>query len=197
MNALDEKGIDKVAIYALKCPESGAVRYIGKANNPKNRLATHIRGARKRRTPVHCWIGSLASPPVMEVLEWVDAADWVAAERRLIAEYRMHARLLNLADGGDEPGCSREVRVANGLKVLALIKADPIRLGLRNFCGHLGRQARRWRNEGEPEMAARTQDLLDKVRSMAETNPELAFYRLHQVPQLRARMCLPKELTSG
>ncbi len=35
-------------IYALLCPESGEVRYVGKANNPVARLARHM-------TAVHGW----------------------------------------------------------------------------------------------------------------------------------------------
>lgn len=108
MNALDEKGIDKVAIYALKCPVSGEVRYIGKANNPRKRLLSHMRDAKSRKTPVYSWLRSLPAPPVMEVLEWVEPEGWAEAERRLIALHRLGGRLLNLADGGDAPKPTKE-----------------------------------------------------------------------------------------
>ncbi|MGD4365024.1 GIY-YIG nuclease family protein [Xanthomonas citri pv. citri] len=101
------------AIYALIHPVTGALRYIGKANDPADRLLSHIRDARRRSGPVQSWIRKLCEAgltPEMVVL--VDASqDWRADERRLIRSARMggHA-LLNVADGGDEPSrCSDAV----------------------------------------------------------------------------------------
>lgn len=49
-----------------------------------------------------------------------DSDDWRADEVRLISEAKANgARLLNVAEGGDEPFCSLEVRQANGRKVAA------------------------------------------------------------------------------
>jgi hypothetical protein len=107
------------AIYALHDPCTGEIRYIGKANDPDARLKSHMRDSLRRNTPVYCWIKKLLdaqSRPVMRVMEWT--SDWQEAEKRLIAEYRIAgARLLNLADGGNEPACSRHVRASNGVKV--------------------------------------------------------------------------------
>ena len=108
-----------VAIYALSDPETGEIRYIGKANDPRARLKSHIRDSRRRNTPVYCWIRKLqegGQAPSMAVIEW--AVDWVEAEKRHIAAYRAEgARLLNLADGGDEPACTAEQRRMNGAQV--------------------------------------------------------------------------------
>lgn len=108
----------KAEIYALIDPRDGAVRYIGKANDSAKRLKSHIRDARReaRRTPVYAWIRKIVSMgmmPSFRVLETTD--DWKEAERRHIAEARARGeRLLNVADGGDEPFCPPEVRAANG-----------------------------------------------------------------------------------
>lgn len=108
-------------IYALTDPQSGEIRYIGKANDPQKRLAGHLRDAARRRTPVYDWILSLRKnglAPGIVVLRQV--SDWKTAEREEIAKYRAAGvRLLNLADGGDEPACSVETRQANGRKVAA------------------------------------------------------------------------------
>lgn len=43
-------------IYALHCPDSGEIRYIGKARDSESRLKTHIRDSVSGTTPVRCWI---------------------------------------------------------------------------------------------------------------------------------------------
>ncbi|MGA0595623.1 GIY-YIG nuclease family protein [Enterovirga sp. CN4-39] len=105
-------------IYALTDPTSGAIRYIGKANDAAKRLKSHIRDSRRRNTPVCCWIRSLAERgkiPGLLVLVQCKAEDWPYLERLAIKAARDRgARLLNLAEGGDEPFCSAEVRAANG-----------------------------------------------------------------------------------
>lgn len=136
MNALDEKG--KVAIYALCCPDSGLIRYIGKANDPDKRFASHLRDARRRNTPVYCWIRSLPSHPVMKVLEWVDADVWPEAEKRLIIEHRAVGKLLNLADGGDCPTPSKEQRAKAARASVASRESSPERKRLWDLKRKMG-----------------------------------------------------------
>ena len=62
----------ETSIYALLCPDTRAVRYIGKANDPARRLKTHIRDARRRRTPVYLWLRRLhaeGKAPILEIIE--------------------------------------------------------------------------------------------------------------------------------
>lgn len=104
-------------IYALTDPD-GKIRYIGKANNSQSRFKGHLRDARRRSTPVYCWITSLVSKgqvPGLVVLEVCSTRSWQDAERHHIAAHRaIGFELLNVADGGNEPACSREVRAENG-----------------------------------------------------------------------------------
>lgn len=145
-------------IYALKDAD-GSVRYIGKANDPDKRLKSHMRDSVRRDTPVYRWIRKNGKP-IMEVLT-DDIEDWKEAERRIIAEHRDagHA-LLNVADGGDEPFCPKEVRAANGRKNAIVRETGPMaelnvlkrRLGLARKNGHL-----RWKTEVRlGEMARKT-----------------------------------------
>jgi len=105
------------SIYGLYDTE-GNLRYIGKANNPVKRLDGHMREAKRRDYPVYRWINKHGRPELRILSE--NCADWRIEERRLIAEARARGeKLLNVADGGDEPFCSPEVRVSNAKKMAA------------------------------------------------------------------------------
>lgn len=116
--------VESAFIYGLYDPRTNELRYIGKANHPQRRLAGHLRECRRRRTPVYDWMRSLDATPIMLVIE--HAADWREAEGRLIAAERAKGtRLLNLADGGDEPKCSDDVRSRNAQRLNERIRTDP------------------------------------------------------------------------
>ena len=120
-----------VEIYALSCPDTGAVRYIGKANDSLKRLKSHIRDSRRRDTPVYRWFRKLAlsqKMPAMKVVATAGPDEWESTERRLILEYRAAgAQLLNVAEGGDHPFCSIEQRATNGRATAKAIHSDPKR----------------------------------------------------------------------
>lgn len=98
-------------IYGLY-DKSGMLRYIGKTNDTEARLKSHMHAAKTRKTPVYDWIRKHGKPE-LRVIE-SNCADWVEAERRLISEARARGeRLLNVADGGDEPACPPHVRKQN------------------------------------------------------------------------------------
>ena len=119
------------SIYGL-FDKDGCLRYIGKANDPVKRLKGHMRETKRRRTPLYDWLAKHGLPD-MRVLE-ADCADWREAERRLIAEARKRGdRLLNLADGGDEPHCPKEVRARNGAANAKAIHSDPFRKYIWNL----------------------------------------------------------------
>lgn len=101
----------KAVIYTLRCPESGAVRYVGKCVRMKARLRQHISDARIGKIKSHkcAWIRSLLNRglrPVMaldvEIEEW---QNWKAVEIERVAYYRgIGCDLTNGTDGGDSPG---------------------------------------------------------------------------------------------
>jgi hypothetical protein len=113
---------DLIEIYGLFHPETKELRYIGKAKCSKRRLKSHLRDAKRRNTPVYCWINKLASQgktPECRVLISVSEEFWKSAEIFAIETARTEGfRLLNVAFGGDEPHCSTEVRRANGIKTV-------------------------------------------------------------------------------
>lgn len=95
-----------VEIYGLFDPDTDELRYVGKAKNAAQRLRTHLLECKRHRRPIHNWLRALLrakKTPSLRVLESVPEDQWEAAERRLIAQYRITARLLNVADGGAMP----------------------------------------------------------------------------------------------
>ncbi len=102
-----DQGRKATAIYALLCPTTGEVRYIGKSVNPRARLAHHIHLARKGSNNYSArWVATLLADgryPVMQILKRVPAGEeWQSHERRCIAEaIASGARLTNVTSGGD------------------------------------------------------------------------------------------------
>jgi len=119
-----------VAIYALRDPRDHAIRYIGKAEDTKKRLASHLRDARRRDTPVYRWIRKLQAAgltPSIDVLMECRAEEWPACEREFITQAKACGiRLLNVAEGGDAPMCPAHVRSENGYRLNEKLRADPI-----------------------------------------------------------------------
>lgn len=163
------------AIYALRDPSTGEVRYVGKANNPQARLKSHMRAARSRNTPVYCWIRSLKDKglePQMEVLEWTE--DWKSREKALILQHKSD-RLLNLAEGGDEPHCSKEQRQANGRK--AAKQRDPMIWALRRNLGEMISCFRKSGDVSRAEMLVAARDLFDRLSPEKQTRLALRLGR--------------------
>jgi hypothetical protein len=158
---------DRAELYALHCPDSGEIRYIGKAVDSAKRFKAHLRDARRRSTPVYCWMRSLfdqGKAPHLSVL--ATSWEWPDTERKLIAQYRADgARLLNVADGGDEPQCSTEQRAANGRKNAQAIHNNPRRRRLWEIRHRLGIALKK----GQINEATKA-----KMRDAARRNP--AFF---------------------
>lgn len=97
--------MEKLYIYVLKCPK-GNIRYVGKTNNLKKRLYSHINEAKKGkgRRYVLNWIHSLLLlnlKPSIEVIEECDANNWQDREKYWVEYYRkLIPNLCNNADGG-------------------------------------------------------------------------------------------------
>lgn len=102
-------------IYALVCPKTNEIRYIGKADRPNSRLTGHISLARSGRyeNELCNWIRELLAGgrfPVLKVLHKVpNGVDWKDAERCAIAMCRANGcRLTNVKDGGEGPNLQTE-----------------------------------------------------------------------------------------
>lgn len=93
-------------IYALCCPCSGEIRYIGKANRPKERLKAHLwSGKRAQSSHKRNWIDKLKSKdlrPVLLVLEEVIITNWNEKEKYYIKYYKdLGCKLTNTCIGGE------------------------------------------------------------------------------------------------
>lgn len=92
-----------VFIYALKDPDTGQIRYIGKAENPARRLYFHLRHTGKNRKTN--WIKNLRLGNISPVLVLVDEVSeeyWPQLECAYIQFYReCGCDLLNVTEGGD------------------------------------------------------------------------------------------------
>lgn len=163
-----------VSIYLLTCPETGEIRYVGKANDPAARLKSHMRDARRRNTPVYCWIRSLAErgmAPNMKVFWLVPADQWEEAERRTIAACRRQgARLLNLAEGGDQPSQTHSQRAAAGRRAAKAVHSDPRRKRIWELKKQLGAYLKFTKDEGHHDAYER---MAAKLRIVAAKNPKL------------------------
>lgn len=86
-------------IYALTCPHSGEVRYIGQSKNIKARYRQHLKPS--GHSPKDSWVKSLRASgekPGISVLEITDKLD--EAEKIWISKFVDRPNLLNLNSGG-------------------------------------------------------------------------------------------------
>jgi len=93
-------------IYALKCPKTLEIRYIGKADNIKKRLRCHINRARRGEEGwKNNWIRQLLAEglePTIELIEEVPYDKWQEYEIMYIDKYRkLGYNLTNSSDGGE------------------------------------------------------------------------------------------------
>ncbi len=95
-------------IYALKCPISGEIRYIGKSSDPNRRLRSHVNEAVRNIRDHHTarWIRKLLAldkePVIVELLCVPDDFSWEAIERFMIATARhLGLRITNSTAGGE------------------------------------------------------------------------------------------------
>lgn len=94
-----------IFIYALKCPDTLRVRYVGKATNLSTRFTAHLSEAKRRaHTHKNHWLnGLLASgkKPILEILDITTDTEWRECERFYIRKHKPSGLLTNTTDGGD------------------------------------------------------------------------------------------------
>jgi hypothetical protein len=105
-------------IYSLSDPNTGKVRYIGKANNLKYRLWAHIHeGKHDLRNQHKCnWIKTLLKEekqPIIDIVEEVPIESWKEAEIYWIAQFKAWGfDLLNKTKGGECGVISENCKIA-------------------------------------------------------------------------------------
>jgi hypothetical protein len=161
-----EPGTFPGEIYALLEPDTGAIRYIGKASNSVSRFERHMKDRLRRDYPVYRWINKLVEQgkaPDMIVLEVSE--NWPEAERRLIELSRARGcRLLNVAEGGFAPHCSAEQRSKNGRTLNEVLKDSPKMTKIRELKRYLA-----WAiKKGDASNSARA-----TLRAAAAKRPDL------------------------
>jgi hypothetical protein len=98
--------IPRTFIYGLIDPETGKIRYIGKANDPELRLKRHfISQELNANTHKARWLRNLVSKglrPILTILETVSVSEWQSAEIRWISEMKARGEnLTNSTFGGE------------------------------------------------------------------------------------------------
>lgn len=150
----------RASIYALLDAE-GNVRYIGKANNPAKRLASHMRDSKRRNTPLYAWIRKHGLPKMVVLIHNCD--NWKDAEIKAISDARASgANLLNLARGGDEPMCPKHIRAENGRNTVALRTSSPRKAKIYQLKRDLGQCIKK----------GISHELKAKIRAAAITHPD-------------------------
>lgn len=117
-----------VSIYVLKDPITNEIRYVGKANNVKNRFYKHIQCS-KNDTNLHKknWINKLRRlgyKPIIEVIDETTMDAWKDLEKFYIRKYLESGHnLLNFTDGGDGLSFSNSTsfKKGNGAKKVVLL----------------------------------------------------------------------------
>lgn len=101
-----KRHMNKTFIYVLKHPETGEVRYVGKAKDPRDRYHSHIHASKSSsKLPVVRWIAKLKQDgllPIMEMIELTPDENFAKREQAWVAHYRSKvSSLLNITEGGE------------------------------------------------------------------------------------------------
>jgi len=103
-----------VFIYSLHDPETGHLRYVGKAENLESRLKSHLWDAIRGRSHRDNWILSLRErglKPLQFSIAEVEESDWQLWERYYIRQAKILGfNLINGTEGGEGGRQTDEVR---------------------------------------------------------------------------------------
>ena len=122
----------QVYVYALRDPDTGNVRYVGKTIDPRDRYQSYMSPSvqeNENHLPVIRWVKKLRERehyPVMYLIECVAEAVWEERERHWISFYRAKGLdLLNIqAGGGGQSGFIRPQEVKD--KISATLQGHPV-----------------------------------------------------------------------
>jgi hypothetical protein len=114
-------------IYTLSCPISGDVRYVGKANNPRERYSKHNKMCDNNQIKNE-WIKSLLDSnlkPVLTIIDEVKISQWKEMEKFYIKKYKdLGCKLTNISGGanGTDFGNQTSFDGSNARKIICLLK---------------------------------------------------------------------------
>jgi predicted GIY-YIG superfamily endonuclease len=98
--------MENTFIYSLSDPITNEIRYIGKTNNIKKRLCTHLTKSNLiKKKHKNNWIKNLLfnnTKPLIEVIDEVPIKVWEYWEKFWISQFKIWGfKLTNSTDGGD------------------------------------------------------------------------------------------------
>jgi len=161
-------------IYGIVDPQTGSIIYIGKANDVKARWKTHITDARKKKSRLYTWLNEkLDKNEKVEVIELASAIseDWGSLEKIVIAQYRAEGKLLNMANGGQEPPHDPETCAKNARKVVEKRMSDPFHYEIWRMKKEMGAYLKFLRKFGED--SEKYQKVVEKLKYAAKKRPDL------------------------
>jgi hypothetical protein len=137
-------------IYILINPITNEIRYVGKANNVKERFKNHKNRCRDTNTYKRHWINKLRLKglyPELEVIDIVPISEWHYWEKFWISYFKsIGCRLTNTTSGGDGSVCGNKTSFKPGHTPWNKGTAKPvIKKGFNKKCletafkkGHIG-----------------------------------------------------------
>lgn len=97
--------MDITYIYVLKCPITYEIKYVGKANKPKQRYYAHMNLNKTSSSYKKTWIKQLKDnnlKPILEIIAEVPINSWQEYEKYYINYYiSLGCKLTNLGLGGE------------------------------------------------------------------------------------------------
>jgi hypothetical protein len=116
-------------VYALICPATGEIRYVGKSEKGLRRPMDHFADARRGgKYRVHLWLRKIGiRPEIVTLASLPSATDLCSAERYWISYFRsIGCPLTNLTDGGEGvAGLKRSLAVRRKIVVARAKQAPP------------------------------------------------------------------------
>lgn len=96
---MSEESLSVSGIYALCCPKTGDVRYIGQSKNIKKRFSAHLNSSTKY--PVSSWVEELKKQNLFPILKIIKECPPEKLDEEEIQEIKKHkGNLLNVSNGG-------------------------------------------------------------------------------------------------
>lgn len=129
--------VETTFIYGLNDPETGECRYVGKSNNPHERLSDHFTECRDKTHRRANWLNSLAAKglkPTLQIIDEVPFEHWKQLEVAYIEFFRERGfDLTNGTPGGEDPPSAPMLGKIHSLEARAKIRASLKALPIKSY----------------------------------------------------------------